>query len=263
MRKWFEIIIAVLLSAVRERRELALENLALRQQLAVVKFRCPRPRLTKSDRIFWLILSRVWSNWREALHVVQSATVVRRHRQRFQSYWRRKGRCRGRPTIDTELRQSIRQISQANPLWGAPRIHGELLKIGIEVSQATVSIYIVTVRKPPSQTWRTFLDNHAKDFVSLDFLTVPTATFRVLFVLVILSHDRRRILHFNVTKNPTAAWTARQLIEACGMDEEPKYLLRDRDRIYGNQFANQAVALGIQEVVTRHDHLGKTPMSSE
>ena len=125
-----------------------------------------------------------------------------------------------------------------------------MLKIGIEVSQATVSKYLVTVRKPPSQTWRTFLDNHAKDFVSLDFLTVPTATFRVLFVLVILSHDRRRILHFNVTKNPTAAWTARQLIEACGMDEEPKYLLRDRDRIYGNQFANQAVALGIQEVVT-------------
>ncbi len=141
-------------------------------------------------------------------------------------------------------------MSQANPLWGAPRIYGELLKLGIEVAQATVSRYMAKGRKPPSQTWRTFLDNHAKELIALDFLTVPTATFQVLFVLVILSHDRRKIIHFNVTAHPTAAWTARQLLEACGMDDAPRYLVRDRDGIYGNQFSRQARALGIREVMT-------------
>ncbi|MFT5115030.1 MAG: putative transposase [Candidatus Azotimanducaceae bacterium] len=133
---------------------------------------------------------------------------------------------------------------------GAPRIHGELQKLGIQISQATVSKYLVRDRKPPSQTWRTFLDNHASDLISIDFLTVPTATFRVLYVLVILSHKKCRILHYNVTENPTAVWTSRQLLEACGSDEQPKFLLRDRDGIYGKLFSRQAVALGIKEVVT-------------
>ena len=141
-------------------------------------------------------------------------------------------------------------MCRANPLWGAPRIHGELLKLGIVVSEATVSRYMIKHRGPPSQTWRTFLDNHGNDIIALDFFTVPTATFRILFVLVILSHDRRRILHFNVTAHPTAAWTARQLSEACGMDETPRYLLRDRDAIYGEAFHRQAAALRIKEVTT-------------
>jgi transposase InsO family protein len=141
-------------------------------------------------------------------------------------------------------------MSRANPLWGAPRIHGELLKLGIEVSQATVSKYMVRGRKPPSQSWKTFLENHASDLVSLDFFTVPTATFRVLYILVILGHDRRQILHTNVTGNPTAAWTARQLTEACGWEHEPRYLLRDRDGVYGHEFSRRAEGLGLEEVVT-------------
>jgi transposase InsO family protein len=138
-------------------------------------------------------------------------------------------------------------MCQANPLWGAPRIHGELLKLGIEISEATDSQYMIKRRGPPSQTWRTFLDNHATEFIALDFFTVPTATFKVLFVLVILSHDRRRILHFNVTAHPTATWTGQQLLEACGFDEMPRYLVRDRDAIYGEKFRRQAAALRIEE----------------
>ena len=141
-------------------------------------------------------------------------------------------------------------MSRANPLWGAPRIHGELLKLGIEVSQATVSKYMVRHRKPPSQGWKTFLENHASELVSLDFLTVPTATFRVLYVLVILGHDRRQILHVNVTRNPTAVWTARQLTEVCGWNNQPRYLLRDRDGVYGLEFSRQAKVLGLEEVIT-------------
>jgi transposase InsO family protein len=141
-------------------------------------------------------------------------------------------------------------MSRANPLWGAPRIHGELLKLGLTVSQATVSKYVLRPRRPPSQAWRAFLKNHAKDLIALDFFTVPTATFRVLFVLVVLSHDRRRLVHFNVTGHPTAGWTARQLVEACGLEETPRYLIRDRDQVYGERFSRQAKALDIREVVT-------------
>jgi hypothetical protein len=141
-------------------------------------------------------------------------------------------------------------MGQANPLWGAPTIHGELLKLGIEVSETTVSKYMIKHRQPPSQSWRIFLDNHVKDIVALDFFTVPTATFRVLFVLVILRHDRRQILHINSTEHPTAEWTARQLVEACGIEQVPRYLLREHDSIYGQQFQIQSNALGITEILT-------------
>jgi putative transposase len=229
---------------------LALENLALRQQLAVLKEKNPRPRLSRADRVFWLFLSKYWTEWRETLHIVQPATVIRWHRQGFRYYWGWKSRRRGRPCIERELRKLIREMSRENPLWGAPRIHGELLKLGLEVSQATVSKYMIRRRKPPSQSWKTFLNNHASELVSLDFLTVPTATFRVLYVLVILSHDRRQILHTNVTRNPTAVWAARQLVVACGWDNEPKYLVRDRDGVYGHEFSRQAEVLGLEEIVT-------------
>ena len=184
------------------------------------------------------------------MHIVQPGTVVRWHRQGFRCYWRWKSRRRGRPRIDPEIRHLIRRMCRANPLWGAPRIHGELQKFGIEVSEATVSKYMIKRRGPPSQTWRTFLENHGQEIIALDFFTVPTAILRILFVLIILSHDRRRILHFNVTEHPTAAWTARQLLEACGLNEEPRYLLRDRDAIYGEAFHRQTTALGIKEVTT-------------
>ena len=208
MSKWLKIFLGTFISTFRTQSELALENLALRQQLAILKMRNTRPNLSKSDRLFWVALSQLWGNWRATLHVVQPATVIRWHRAGFKLYWRRKSQRLGRPGINVEVRQLVRQISRDNPLWGAPRIHGELQKLGVQVSQATVSKYLVRGRKPPSQTWRTFLQNHTSDLISIDFLTVPTATFRVLYVLVILSHERRRILHFNVTANPTAAWTA-------------------------------------------------------
>ena len=140
-------------------------------------------------------------------------------------------------------------MSRANPLWGAPRIHGELLKLGLTVSQATVSKYMLRHRRPPSQAWRAFLKNHAKDVIALDFFTVPTATFRVLFVLVVLSHGRRRLVHFNVTEHPTADWTARQLLEASGQEENARHLIRDRDQVYGDRFSRQAKMLNLHEAV--------------
>src|SRR5882724_3085161 len=152
--------------------------------------------------------------------------------------------------VSPEVRNLIRKMSLASPRWGAPRIHGELLKIGIAVSQATVAKYMVRHRKPPSQTWRTFLKNHAKDLVSADFFVVPTITFQLLFVFVILDHDRRRPIHFAVTSNPTAEWTARQLLEAFPWDNAPRYLLRDRDSIYGEKFCETAKWMGIREVLT-------------
>src|SRR5213594_1186688 len=251
MVRWLRILIGTVRASVRIHRELALENLALRQQLATWKVRRPRPRLTAMDRIFWVILSRLWRNWRSSLRVVRPETVVGWHRQGFGRYWAWKSRRRrGRPTIRTELRDLIRRISRANPLWGAPRIHGELLKLGLTVSQATVSKYMVRHRRPPSQVWRAFLKNHAKDLIALDFFTVPTATFRVLFVLAMLSHGRRRLVHFNVTEHPTADLTARQLmIEACGLEESPRHLIRDRDQVYGERFSRQARILDIREAV--------------
>ncbi len=250
MIKWMAILLGTLRAVMRCQRDLVIENLALRQQLAVLKHRHSRPRLTDADRVFWVVLSQIWAGWRETLHVVRPGTIVRWHRQGFRYYWHWKSRRRGRPRIDPEIRHLIRRMCQSNPIWGAPRVHGELLKLGIDVSEATVSKYMIKRRGPPSQTWRTFLANHAKDIIALDFFTVPTATFRILFILIILSHDRRRILHVNVTKHPTAAWTARQLLEACGLEDEPRYLLRDRDAIYGEEFHRQAAALEIKEVTT-------------
>jgi putative transposase len=250
MARWLAILVRTLRSTIRTQRELALENLALRQQVAVWKVRQPRPQLTATDRLFWVVLSRLWKNWRSSLQVVRPETVVRWHRQGFRRYWAWKSRHRrGRPAIGRELRDLIRRMSRANPLWGAPRIHGELLKLGLTVSQATVSKYMPRQRRPPSQVWRTFLKNHAQDLIALDFFTVPTATFRVLFVLVVLSHGRRRLRHFNITEHPTAEWTARQLIEACGPEDSPRYLIRDRDQVYGERFSRQARMLDIREAV--------------
>src|ERR1700745_1331132 len=158
-------------------------------------------------------------------------------RQGFRLYWKWKSRVRhGRPSVPTEVQNLIQTMSSANPRWGAPRIHGELQKLGIHLAQATVAKYMVRHRKPPSQTWRTFLENHAKELVSTDFFVVPTATFRLLFVFLVLSHDRRRLLHFGVTSYPTAEWTAGQLVQAFPWDIAPRYLLRDRDVSYGAPF---------------------------
>ena len=165
--------------------------------------------------------------------------MVKWHRHGFRLFWRYKSRQKGqgRPRISPEIRELIHKMAQANPLLGAPRIHGELLKLGIDISETTVSSLMPKRKpKPPSQTWRTFLKNHMWNTCSMDFFTVPTVTFKVLFVLVILSHDRRKVVHFNVTTNPTAEWTSQQVVEAFPFDTAPKYLIRDRDSIYGDLF---------------------------
>ena len=236
----------------RRQAELAAENLALRQQLAVLEHKSKRPRLRKRDRIFWAILSRAWRDWRSALLIVQPDTVIRWHQRGFKLFWRRKSRAGkvGRPKIDAEIRRLIRRMSRENPSWGVPRIQSELALLGHIVSETTVSKYRVRHRKPPSQTWRTFLDNHVQDIVAVDFFTVPTATFRILFCFVMLHHHRRTIVHFNVTAYPTAIWTSQQIVEAFPDETAPRFLLRDRDGIYGDAFQQRVKHMGIEEVVT-------------
>ena len=232
-------------------RQLALENLALRQQLAVYRRTGPRPKLRTTDRLLWVGLARVWAGWRQALVIVSPDTVLRWQRRRFREHWTRlSGRPRlGRPPISAETAGLIRKMAATNPLWGAPRIHGELLKLGIDVAERTVSRLLPKPRRSPSQTWRTLLDNHVQDLVSIDFFTVPTARLRVLFVLVVLAHHRRRVVHFNVTEHPTAAWTAQQIVDAFPDDSAPSYLLRDRDQVYGQQFRHRVKGMRIAEVL--------------
>ena len=238
--------------ACRGHRELVLENLALRQQLTALKRTARRPQLRTRDRLFWIVLARTWRNWRGALVLVQPDTVVRWHREWLRRRWtRRSARIHaGRPRTDAAVRTLITTMAAANPIWGAPRIHGEMKKLGIELSERTVSRLLRRLRRPPSQTWRTFLTNHAAALVSMDFLTVPTLTGRVLFVLVLLAHDRRRIVHFTVTEHPTAEWTAQQVVEAFPDHTAPQWLMRDRDTIYGDIFRRRVAGMGIGEVIS-------------
>jgi transposase InsO family protein len=235
----------------RCRAALHLEILALRHQLAVVQRSVRKPKLKPADRLFWAGLCELWSDWRSALVIVKPETVIGWHRKGFRLFWTwkvRHGRT-GRPSVSMEVRDLIRKMGRENPLWGAPRIHGELLKLGIDVGETSVSKYMARRRRPPSQTWRTFLDNHIKSLVSIDFFTVPTVRFQILYVFLVLSHERRRIVHFNVTTHPTAEWTAQQLREAFPWDTAPNYLLRDRDQIFGQAFIDQVQAMGIKQVL--------------
>ena len=236
----------------RGRAVLQLELLALRHQIATLERISPRPPLWSSDRLLWVILSRILPNWREVLVIVKPETVVGWHRKGFRLFWTWKSKQRrgGRPLVPREVRDLIRRISRENPLWGAPRIHGELLKLGFKVSEATVSKYISLFPKPPSQTWRTFLRNHTDCLASIDFLVLPTATFRLLFVFIVLHHERRRIVHFGVTAHPTAAWVGQQITEAFPWDTAPRYMIRDRDSVYGLVVRARIKAMGIDEVVT-------------
>ena len=227
-------------------RQLALENLALRQQLAVYKRTAPRPTLHTMDRLFWVGLARVWTGWQRALVIASPDTVLRWQRRRFREYWTQLSHrpTGGRPCVNAEIASLVRTMAAANPLWGAPRIHGELLKLGLDVAERTVSRLMPKRRPEPSQTWRTFLANHVRDLVSIDFFTVPTARLRVLFVFVVLTHHRRRVVHFNVTEHPTAVWTAQQLVDAFPDESAPAYLLRDRDRVYSQPFRHRAKGHG-------------------
>ena len=244
-------VCSLIVAFFRDRLDLAVENIALGQQLAVLKRGARRPRLRPWDRVFWVWLSRVWKSWRSCLLLVQPETVIGWHRKGFRLYWRWKSRRRqtGRPRTARELRDLIRRISMENSTWGAPRIQSELALLGYDVAESTVATYMGRRRKPPSQTWRTFLKNHVECLSSIDFFTVPTATFRVLYCFVVLCHDRRRGVHFNVTAHPTERWTAQQIVEAFPYDSAPRYLIRDRDSIYSDWFGRRVQGMGIEEVV--------------
>ena len=251
---------ALLLSVIRFVRLLlsghqavAIENAALRLQLAAFRRKRKRPVLTWFDRLFWVGLSGVWRNWRCPLLYVQADTVVRWQRERFRKFWARLSRVnrrhRGRRATAVEIRRLIEGMVESNPLWRAPRLHGELKMLGIEISERTVSRILRKLPRPPSQTWKTFLRNHIGQMVSIDFFTVPTVTMRVLFVFLVLEHRRRRVLHFNVTEHPTADWTSQQIVEAFADRDAPRYLIRDRDRIYGSEVRLRIASLGIEEVL--------------
>ena len=248
----FIALFTLIASTFRTRVALQAEIAALRHQIAVLQRSAPRRlRLKQSDRFLWILYSSVWPEWRRWLRILKPDTVIRWHRSAFARYWTRKSRRRlGRPAVAVSVRDLIRRMSQANRLWGAPRIHGELLKLGIEVAPSTVGKYLRRTRKPPPQTWRTFLTNHMTQMASMDFFTVPTATFRVLFIFLVLSHDRRRILHWNITEHPTEEWTVQQLREAFPWDEAPRYLIRDRDAIFGKRVGATIQGMGIEAVIT-------------
>jgi putative transposase len=244
-------LLGFVIALFQSRISLHLENLALRHQLAVYQQTVQHPRVRPSDRLFWACLSRLWAGWEQALAFVQPRTILAWQRQRFRDHWRQLSQqgTPGRPAIAKEVRQLIRDMWQANPTWGSPRMVGELRKVGIEVTKSTVEKYRMWPPKPPSPTWKTFLKNHAQDLVSLDFFVVPTVTHKVLFVLLILAHERRRVVHFNITEHPTAPWTAQQVVEAFPWDEAPRYLLRDRDRVYGAFFRQRVRHMGIEDVL--------------
>ena len=224
--------------------------LILRQQIIVLRRTAPK-RLSFNglDRWIFVGLYRLFPDLRDALAVVRPETVIRWHRAGFRAYWRWRSRPRrGRPTVPLEVRGLIREMSLANPLWGAPRIHGELLKLGIAIGQTSVAKYMTRGRRgAPSQGWRTFLRNHADGIAAIDLFVVPTISFRLLYGLLILRHDRRRLLWLGATAHPTAEWIAQQLTEACGWDEPPRYLIRDRDRSYGEVFVRRVRAMGIRD----------------
>jgi transposase InsO family protein len=233
----------------KPRRRLEVENLFLRHQLNIALRHAPhRLRLRGSDKALMVWMTWLWPSLLGLSRVVQPDTVLRWHRAGFRAYWRWKSRGRpGRPPVDRELRDLIRRMSKENPLWGAPRIHGELLKLGFEVAESTVSKYMIRRRGPPSQTWRTFLSNHADAIAAIDLCVVPTLMFECLFAFLVVGHGRRRLLWFAVTRHPTAEWLAQQIGEAFPWDTAPGYLVRDNDRVYGLSFTSRVRAMGIRD----------------
>src|SRR5712691_11249771 len=233
----------------KSRRRLEAENLFLRHQLSIALRRAPpRLRLRGSDRALLVWMTRLWPNLLGAAKVVQPETILRWHRAGFTAFWRWKSRKRvGRPKIDRGLRDLIRRMSRENSEWGASRIPGELLMLGFEVAQSTVSKYMVRGGAPPSQSWTTFLRNHAQAIAAIDLCVVPTLTFERLFAFLVLGHGRRQLLWFEVTRHPTAEWLARQITEAFPWSSAPAYLVRDNDRAYGDVFKSRVRAMGIRD----------------
>jgi transposase InsO family protein len=245
----FCFVLNVLASPFESKLRLEAENAVLRHQLIILRRRLHGSvRLANQDRWFFIQLYRWFPSIRKVLTIIRPETLMRWHRAGFRRYWRWKSRRRGgRPPVETELRALIRRMSIENPLWGAPRIHGELLKLGFEVAQSSVAKYMVKRRGPPSQEWRTFLRNHAPDVAAMDLFVVPTIGFDLLYAFVIVRLGRRDIVWINVSANPTAEWVARQITEAFPWNEAPRYMIRDRDRIYGAVVTRRLRAVGIRD----------------
>jgi transposase InsO family protein len=243
------LIWCALIGLFRPRAALVAEILALRHQLNILQRKFPkRVDLSSVDRLLLVGLYRLAPRMLDALKIIRPETLLRWHRAGFRAYWRWKSRPRGgRPKTAADIRSLIREMSIANPLWGAPRIHGELLKLGFEVGQTTVAKYIAKRRRPPSQGWKTFLRNHADGIASMDLFVVPTVSFRLLYGLLILRHGRRELLWLGVTAHPSAEWIARQLTEAYGWRPAPRYLIHDRDCVYGHAFVRRLRAMGIRD----------------
>jgi putative transposase len=238
----------------RSRYNLSLEIIALRQQLGVLKRKKPRPRLQIQDRIFWILLRRLWPAWKNVLVIVKPDTVVAWHRSGFRLFWRLRSRSKrlGRPMIDAEIRALIRRMVKENPSWGAPRIHGELLKLGFDVSERTVSRYLrhLSPAVNAGKLWATFLRNQGKVIAAMDFFTVPTLSFRVLYCFFVIDHGRRKILHFNVTDNPTGHWIAQQLRETFHEPCPYRYVILDRDAKFGKEVTDLLTASGVKPTRT-------------
>ena len=236
----------------RPRSVLQAENALLRHQLSVAERKLPRrPRLTMLDRLLFVLFYRLHPGVLDAMRIVRPETVIRWHRMGFRALWRWKSRpLGGRPKISREVRELIRQMSLENPLWGAPRIHGELMRIGIDIAQSTVAKYMAKRRGPPSQGWKTFLRNHADGIASCDFMIIPTIGFKMLYAFIVLGHGRRKLLHIAVTDHATAEWTARQITEAFPWEDAPQFLIRDNDAIFGVVFQRRVRAMGIRDAPT-------------
>ncbi len=247
--RWLKVLAYALRSRFKSRARLEAENLLLRQQISVLIRAPKRVQLTNSERLRLVWLYRLFPSILSAIRIIRPGTLLRWHRRGFRAYWRWKSRPGvGRPQVNAEIRDLIRQMSMANPLWGAPRIHGELRMLGIEITQSTAAKYMVPrSRRPPSQSWKTFLRNHAAGIASIDLFVVPTAFFRLLYGLVILGHDRRRLVTVEVTPHPTAEWIAQEVTEALPWDQVPRYLFRDRDCVYGHAFVKRVRAMGIRD----------------
>jgi putative transposase len=252
-------MVALLIGAIvrffQGRRQLLLENLALRQQLAALKRRRPRPMLVVFDKLFWVLAQRFWSEWKQALIVVTPETVVRWHRAGFRLYWKLISKARrpiGRRQIQKQVRELIFRMAAENPTWGAPRIHGELLMLGFDVSERSISRWMKRApRDPePANRWLAFLWNHREAIAAMDFFTVPTLSFGMLYCFFVISHDRRQILHFNVTKHPTSFWIVQQLWEAFPFESTPRFLIFDRDGKYGVEVPTAVRSLKIRPVRT-------------
>jgi len=245
----YDIFLNAIAIRFKSRVRLEAEVLMLRHQVNILRRQSGRrPCLTAWNRLVFVLLYRLCPRVLNAVAMIRPTTVIRWHRNGFRAYWHWKSRVRGgRPEIDGEIRDLIREMSRANRLWGAPRIHGELLKLGIEVAQSTVAKYIVRRRGPPSQSWRTFLRNHADGIAAVDLFVVPTIGFKLLYCLIVLDHGRRKLIRYAVTAHPTAEWIARQIIEAFPWDEAPRYLVRDRDAAYGQVVKRRLRGMGIRD----------------